>query len=122
MATTETPWKVDVLGGSLVNSNGNAEVSTMRKHQDEAASLRNALPSPPPLPRHRLQILQEQLVLPGLHPWQEQQPFLNLRGQPGQVHDVRQPRRSDVPQPGQLGIRLDLPRSDQLIEVDRQRH
>src|SRR5262249_23211907 len=39
-----------------------------------------------------------------------------------QVHDLADAAARDVPQPRDLRIAVDLPRPDQLVEVERQRH
>lgn len=40
----------------------------------------------------------------GLHRWQEEKLFLDVRGEVQEINDLADPRRTDVPQPRELRL------------------
>ena len=54
--------------------------------------------------------------------WQEEQVFLNVRGEEAQVHDLGYPGTADVAEAGQVGHVLDFAFRQQPLKMDSKRH
>jgi hypothetical protein len=61
-------------------------------------------------------------IAPFLDARQEEQGFLDVWSQVQQVHDLRDPRSRDLPEPGELSLIGYCTSAQEVIEPDGQRH
>ena len=113
-----------VLGLRMDSVHENMYVSTIEFRKLLAVDFRPqfSLFSPGGHEGQRLQLPQVDWVTSPRHPGQEQDFFLNVRGQHQQIHDLCDAGTGDVAQASQFGIVGDVAIPDQLVEADGQRH